>query len=43
MFFSYLDHFFIQSAVHDLDVMNRLKESGHSIEFYTSNSFEPRF
>ena len=36
MFFSYLDHS-IQSAVHDLDVMSRLKESGHSIEFYISN------
>ncbi|MCJ7857010.1 hypothetical protein MUJ63_11985 [Lachnospiraceae bacterium NSJ-143] len=36
MFFSYLDHS-IQSAVHDLDVMERLKKSGRSIDFYVSN------
>ena len=36
MFFSYLDHS-LQSAVYDLDVMTRLKETGHSIEFYISN------
>lgn len=36
MFFSYLDHSLV-SAVYDLDVMTRLKEAGHSIEFYISN------
>jgi len=42
MFFQYLDHS-LQSAIRDLDVMKRLKDSGYSIDFYISNRLQQIF